>query len=109
MDSNEARELYIEFRSALDEYVRSIGTNAEDEVLRDRLDVLRTKRRQRLKGAYGNLLDEISGILDQHDSMDIVVVAPPDEYMGEASEILLRLHEAKSPEHLRQIVHEEFE
>lgn len=52
---------------------------------------------------------ELSDLLARHDPLGLMGIGcPPDEYSPEARVILHRLHQAKSVELLRKIIHEEF-
>ena len=69
----------------------------------------RRKRQVSLKAAYGPLYTEVSRLLREADPIRLIVIgAPDDEYDPEMSTILPRLREAKSPDDVQRIVHEEF-
>ena len=62
-----------------------------------------------VKAAYGPLYTEVSRLLREADPIRLIVIgAPDDEYDPEVSTILPRLCEAKSPDDVQRIVHEEF-
>jgi len=69
----------------------------------------RKKRQESLKAAYGTLYTEVSRLLREADPIRLIEIgAPDDEYDPEVSTILPRLREAKSPDDVQRIVHEEF-
>ena len=69
----------------------------------------REKRQESLKAAYGTLYTEVARLLREADPIRLIDIgAPDDEYDPEVSTILPRLREAKSPDDVRRIVHEEF-
>ena len=69
----------------------------------------RRKRQESLEAAYGTLYTEVSRLLREADPIRLIVIgAPDDEYDPEVSTILPRLREAKSPDDVQRIVHEEF-
>jgi hypothetical protein len=70
-------------------------------------DVIR-ENRNRLKERYGSQYDEILSILFRHDPIGINFETNVDEYEPEVDTILPRLKEARSPDELRRIIHEEF-
>lgn len=58
---------------------------------------------------FGELFEEISRILYLHDPLDVASSgAPPDEYDGEAAEIIPRLKDCKAPQDARKVLHEIF-
>ena len=69
----------------------------------------RRKRQVSLKAAYGALYTEVSRLLREADPIRLIAIgAPEDEYDVEVRTILPRLNEAKSPDDVQRIVHEEF-
>lgn len=69
----------------------------------------RRKRRESLKATYGNLYEEVLGLLREADPLRLIAIgAPEDEYSPEVSTILPRLREATSAPEVERIVHEEF-
>ena len=69
----------------------------------------RKKRQESLKAVYGTLYTEVSRLVREADPIRLIVIgAPDDEYDPEVSTILPRLREAKSPDDVQRIVHEEF-
>jgi hypothetical protein len=69
----------------------------------------RRKRQVSLKEAHGALYTEVSRLVREADPIRLISRGTPDdEYDSEVSTILPRLHEAKSPEDVQRIVHEEF-
>ncbi len=64
--------------------------------------------RQRLRREYGKLYDEILEILFRNDPIGINFEFNTDEYGPEVGTILPRLKEARSPEDLQKIIHQEF-
>ena len=69
----------------------------------------RRKRQVSLKAAYGDLYTEVSRLMREADPIRLIAIgAPGDEYDPEVSTILPRLREAKSPDDVQRIVHEEF-
>jgi len=69
----------------------------------------RRKRQASLKATHGALYTEVSRLVREADPIRLVVRgAPDDEYDVEVRTILPRLREAKSPEDVQRIVHEEF-
>lgn len=75
----------------------------------DYMDAARIRaERARIRDEYGNLFDELSGILFTHDPIGINFETNTDEYEPEVGTILPRLTEADSPIALRRIIHEEF-
>ena len=62
-----------------------------------------------MKAAYGTLYTEVSRLLREADPILLIDIGTPDdEYDLEVSTILPRLRQAKSPEDVQRIVHEEF-
>ena len=62
-----------------------------------------------LKAAHGALYTEVSRLVREADPIRLISKGTPDdEYDPEASTILPRLREAKSPDDVQRIVHEEF-
>jgi hypothetical protein len=58
---------------------------------------------------YQNLHRGLTALLYRHDPMGLAAAGcPKDEYEPEVSTIIPRLKDAKSPEDVRRIVHEEF-
>ena len=58
---------------------------------------------------YQNLHGGLTALLYRHDPMGLAAAGcPEDEYGPEVSTIIPRLKDAKSPEDVRRIVHEEF-
>jgi hypothetical protein len=56
-----------------------------------------------------SLRDELSDLFFRHDPVGLAEIgAPQDEYWPEAQDLLTRLREATSQEHLRRIVHSIF-
>lgn len=52
------------------------------------------------------LIDELTELFFRHDPVGLAEIgAPEDEYWPEAKDLLSRLREAKSPEHLKRIIH----
>ncbi len=69
----------------------------------------RRKRQVSLEAEYGALYVEVSRLVREADPIRLISRgAPDDEYDPEVSTILPRLREAKSPEDVQRIVHEEF-
>lgn len=66
------------------------------------------QERQRLKREYRELYDEVLEILFRNDPIGINFEINTDEYEPEAGTILPRLKEARSPEDLQNIIHQEF-
>ncbi len=67
------------------------------------------RQRHMLKLQYGNLYAQLVKILGEYDPIALTRIgAPPNEYEGEAREILCRLKEATSSNELRRIIHEVF-
>lgn len=66
------------------------------------------QERQRLKREYRELYDEVLEILFRNDPIGINFEINIDEYEPEVSTILPRLKEARSPEDLQKIIHQEF-
>lgn len=55
------------------------------------------------------IFDDLLELLCRHDPVGLVEIgAPEDEYWPEVKDLLPRLREATSQEHLRQIVHSVF-
>jgi hypothetical protein len=66
----------------------------------------RRKRQTALKAAHGDLYTEVSRLVREADSIQLISRgAPDDEYDPEVSTILPRLREAKSPDDVQRIVH----
>ncbi len=62
-----------------------------------------------MKATYGSLYTEVSRLVREADPIRLIAIgAPGDEYDPEVSTILPRLREAKSPDVVQRIVHEEF-
>jgi hypothetical protein len=69
----------------------------------------RRKRQVSLKAEYGALYTEVSRLMREADPIRLIGIgAPDDEYDVEVRTILPRLREAKSPDDVQRIVHEEF-
>lgn len=69
----------------------------------------RRKRQASLKAAHGALYTEVSRLMREADPIRLISKGTPDdEYDPEVSTILPRLREAKSPDDVQRIVHEEF-
>ena len=69
----------------------------------------RRKRQASLKVAYGALYTKVSRLLREADPIRLIAIgAPGEEYDIEVRTILPRLHDAKSPDDVQRIVHEEF-
>ena len=64
--------------------------------------------RQKLKHEYGELYDKVVEILFRNDPIEINFEINTDEYEPETGTILPRLKEARSPENLQKIIHQEF-
>ena len=71
-----------------------------------RQDIL--EERRRLRAEYGELFDEISALLFQHDPIGINFDHNTDEYEIETGTILPRLHHCRSADDVQKVVHEEF-
>ena len=56
---------------------------------------------------YGDLLDCLAGLLRDH-APSIGLEVPADRFTGEAAGILTRLHDARSPEHLAELMRSVF-
>lgn len=62
-----------------------------------------------MKAAYGALYTEVSRLVREAYPIRLIAKGTPDdEYDPEVSTILPRLREAKSPDDVQRIVHEEF-
>ena len=69
----------------------------------------RRKRQGSLKASYGALYTEVSRLVREADPIRLISRGTPDdEYDPEVGTILPRLREAKSPDDVQRIVHEEF-
>jgi hypothetical protein len=69
----------------------------------------RRKRQESLKAEYGAFYTEVSRLMRGADPIRLIAIgAPEDEYDVELRTILPRLREAKSPDDVQRIVHEEF-
>jgi hypothetical protein len=69
----------------------------------------RRKKNSSLTAAYGALYTEVSRLVREADPIRLIAIGTPDdEYDPEVSTILPRLREAKSPDDVQRIVHEEF-
>lgn len=69
----------------------------------------RRKRQASLEAEYGMLYTEVSRLMREADPIRLIGIgAPEDEYDVEVRTILPRLREAKSPDDVQRIVHEEF-
>ena len=66
------------------------------------------EERRRLRAEYGELFDDISSLLFQHDPIGINFDHNTDEYEIETGTILPRLHECQSAGDLGKVIHEEF-
>jgi hypothetical protein len=66
------------------------------------------RHRRELKAQYKELFDHVNEILFRHDPIGINYESNTDEYEPEVGTILPRLREARSPDDLRRIVHQEF-
>ena len=62
-----------------------------------------------MEAAYGDLYTDVSRLMRESDPIRLIAIgAPEDEYDVELRTILPRLREAKSPDDVQRIVHEEF-
>jgi hypothetical protein len=73
---------------------------------RTREDIVESRRR--LRAEYGELFDEISALLFQHDPIGINYGHNTDEYEVETETILPRLSGCRSADDVLLVVHEEF-
>ncbi|MFB3123506.1 MAG: hypothetical protein ACE10H_15110 [Candidatus Binatia bacterium] len=69
----------------------------------------RRKRQDALKAVNGSLYTEVSRLVWEADPIRLIAIgAPDDDYDPEVSTLFPRLREAKSPDDVQWIVHEEF-
>lgn len=67
------------------------------------------EQRRKLKREYGEFYEALVQLLAEYDLMGLVKMgAPKGEYEPEVDVILGRLHEARSPDALEQIIYETF-
>lgn len=66
------------------------------------------EERKRLKALYRDLFDQTVELFFRHDPIHINFEDNSDEYEPEARTVLPQLHDCKSPEDVRRIVHHEF-